>query len=213
MGFPAGRGYSVAPCTECALWGGFSSLPGENAENTCQRGASSVDASLRCGKSTDALWQGSSVGQSMRFIPAVSGVQIPPLLPEDSSGSGQSRTAFLLWPEPAERLGAQWTPTARRFLILHPPRTAGVTLGCRARGSAGLPHGLGSKRKQGGAIRSGKAHGHHAGSRRDPGNIRATPAKKRHSLTPQGKAVRGNGRLSPKCHQSATVRQIFEEET
>ena len=130
MGFRQGRGYSVAPCTGCALWGGFSSLPGENAENTCQRGASSVDASLRCGKSTDALWQGSSVGQSMRFIPAVSGVQIPPLLPEDSSGSGQSRTAFLLWPEPAERLGAQWTPTARRFLILHPPRTAGVARWC-----------------------------------------------------------------------------------
>ena len=93
---PAGARRFCAPCTGCALLGGFSSLPGENAENTCQRGASSVDASLRCGKSTDALWQGSSVGQSMRFIPAVSGVQIPPLLPEDSSGSGLSRAAFLL---------------------------------------------------------------------------------------------------------------------
>ena len=127
---PAGARRFCAPCTGCVLLGGFSSLPGENAENTCQRGATSVDASLRCGKSTDALWQGSSVGQSMRFIPAVSGVQIPPLLPEDSSGSGLSRAAFLLWPESAERLGAQWTPTARRFLILRPPRTSGVALWC-----------------------------------------------------------------------------------
>ena len=82
-GLRQGRGDSAALRTGCALWGGFSALPGENAENTCQRGASSVDASLCCGKSTDALWQGSSVGQSMRFIPAVSGVQIPPLLPEN----------------------------------------------------------------------------------------------------------------------------------
>ena len=209
MGFRQGRGYSVAPCTGCALLGGFSSLPGENAENTCQRGASSVDASLRCGKSTDALWQGSSVGQSMRFIPAVSGVQIPPLLPEDSSGSGQSRTAFLLWPEPAERLGAQWTPAARRFLILRPPRISGVTLCCRARGSACLPHGPGSKRKQSGAICSGKTHGHHGGSRRDPGNIRATPAKKRHSLTPSGQGGKGKRTLvtqmSPKRHSSTDL--------
>ena len=71
-----------APC------GAFSPLPGENTEKACQRRASSVDASLRCGKSTDALWQGSSVGQSMRFIPAVSGVQIPPLLPEEHKRFG-----------------------------------------------------------------------------------------------------------------------------
>ena len=32
--------------------------------------------------------QGSSVGQSMRFIPAVSGVQIPPLLPEHDRKPG-----------------------------------------------------------------------------------------------------------------------------
>ena len=155
MGFRQGRGYSVAPCTGCALLGVFSSLPGENAENTCQRGASSVDASLRCGKSTDALWQGSSVGQSMRFIPAVSGVQIPPLLPEDSSGSGLSRAAFLLWPGPAERLGAQWCLPRGCFDLASAPdiRCRAVV---RARGSVGLTHGPGSRWKQGGAIRSGK---------------------------------------------------------
>ena len=32
-------------------------------------------------QSTIFVWQGSSVGQSMRFIPAGSGVQFPPLLP------------------------------------------------------------------------------------------------------------------------------------
>jgi len=100
------------------------------------------------------------------------------LLPEDSSGSGLSRAAFLLWPEPAERLGAQWTPAARRFLILRPPWISGVTLCCRARGSACLPHGPGSKRKQSGAIRSGKTHDHMA----EAGGIRGIsvqPPRKR----------------------------------
>ena len=64
------------------LRGSCPSFPGENTEKPCQRRASPVNASLRCGKFTDALRQGSSAGQSMRFIPAASGVQIPPLLPE-----------------------------------------------------------------------------------------------------------------------------------
>ena len=51
-------------------------------KKTCQRAVIFVDTFLRCGKATVILWQGSSVGQSMRFIPAVSGVQIPPLLPK-----------------------------------------------------------------------------------------------------------------------------------
>ncbi len=43
-----------------------------------------------------ALWQGSSVGQSMRFIPAVSGVQIPPLLPETHKRFGSVPDRFFV---------------------------------------------------------------------------------------------------------------------
>ena len=79
----------------------------------------------------------------------------------------------------------------------------------RARGSVGLTHGPGSRWKQGGAIRSGKTHGHHGGSRRDPGNIRATPAKKRHFLTPSGQGGKGKRTLvtqmSPKRHSSTDL--------
>ncbi len=46
-----------------------------------------------------ASWQGSSVGQSMRFIPAVSRVQISPLLPESNNpGCPQGVRGFrVLW--------------------------------------------------------------------------------------------------------------------
>ena len=54
----------------------------KGTKKTCQRAVIFVDTFLRCGNATVILWQGSSVGQSMRFIPAVSGVQIPPLLPK-----------------------------------------------------------------------------------------------------------------------------------
>ena len=65
-------------------WGGgrFVVAGRKVQKKTCQRAVIFVDTFLRCGKATVILWQGSSVGQSMRFIPAVSGVQIPPLLPK-----------------------------------------------------------------------------------------------------------------------------------
>ena len=43
-------------------------------------------------------WQGSSVGQSMRFIPAVSRVQISPLLPESTTPDVPTRPGFSHWP-------------------------------------------------------------------------------------------------------------------
>ena len=107
----------------------FFSLPGENTEKACQRRASSVDASLRCGKSTDALWQGSSVGQSMRFIPAVSGVQIPPLLPEAHKRFGSVPDRFFVMGCICEHCGAKCSILLRSafFHFLH---VLG-TLGCR----------------------------------------------------------------------------------
>ena len=45
-----------------------------------------------------APWQGSSVGQSMRFIPAVSRVQISPLLPESTTPDVPTRPGFSHWP-------------------------------------------------------------------------------------------------------------------
>ena len=107
----------------------FFSLPGENTEKACQRRASSVDASLRCGKSTDVLWQGSSVGQSMRFIPAVSGVQIPPLLPEAHKRFGSVPDRFFVMGCICEHCGAKCSILLRSafFYFLH---VLG-TLGCR----------------------------------------------------------------------------------
>ena len=89
-----GNAACFEPFSMHPLQGSCPSFPGENTEKPCQRRASPVNASLRCGKFTDALRQGSSAGQSMRFIPAASGVQIPPLLPTAIKKPGEDPGLF-----------------------------------------------------------------------------------------------------------------------
>ena len=104
-----------------------------------------------------ALWQGSSVGQSMRFIPAVSGVQIPPLLPEIHKRFGSVPDRFFVMAVSVNTAVRNAASSALRELFIF----------CTSRhpGHRQLPVRIsacgcsGPDRKQGWTARTGKAYG------------------------------------------------------
>ena len=120
--------------------------PSERPEKFCR----SRKKSLPCGRyaciplpalNEAPQWQGSSVGQSMRFIPAVSRVQISPLLPESSNpGRPQGVRGFRLsgepFPLPLQR-GVGEKPV--RGLPLSP--RGGIFAGRRRQGALPRPSG------------------------------------------------------------------------
>ena len=88
---PRPRSFRPGPLRE------FFSLPGENTEKACQRRASSVDASLRCGKSTKPYGKVAQLVRACGSYPQCRGFKSLPCYQKFTSGSGLSRTAFLLW--------------------------------------------------------------------------------------------------------------------
>ncbi len=88
---PRPRSFRPGPLRE------FFSLPGENTEKACQRRASSVDASLRCGKSTKPYGKVAQLVRACGSYPQCRGFKSLPCYQKLTSGSGLSRTAFLLW--------------------------------------------------------------------------------------------------------------------
>ena len=104
-----------------------------------------------------ALWQGSSVGQSMRFIPAVSGVQIPPLLPETHKRFGSVPDRFFVMAVSVNTAVRNAASSAlREFFIFYTSRHPGhrqLPVRISACGCSG------PDRKQGWAARTGKAYG------------------------------------------------------
>ena len=88
---PRPRSFRPGPLRE------FFSLPGENTEKACQRRASSVDAFLRCGKSTKPYGKVAQLVRACGSYPQCRGFKSLPCYQKLTSGSGLSRTAFLLW--------------------------------------------------------------------------------------------------------------------
>ena len=68
---PRPRSFRPGPLRE------FFSLPGENTEKACQRRASSVDASLRCGKSTKPYGKVAQLVRACGSYPQCRGFESP----------------------------------------------------------------------------------------------------------------------------------------
>ena len=66
-------------------------------KKSCERRASSVDASLRCGKSTKPYGKVAQLVRACGLYPQCRGFKSLPCYQKLTSGSGLSRTAFLLW--------------------------------------------------------------------------------------------------------------------
>ena len=166
----------------------------------------------------------------MRFIPAVSGVQIPPLLPETHKRFGSVPDRFFVMAVSVNTAVRNAASSALwEFSILCTSRASGggrqlpvrtSACGCSDPDRTGNRDGqpaqarlMGPSRKTGGFPAKGPSIPEHPG--RILSHIRANPAKKRHSLTPSGQGGKGKRtlvtKMSPKRHSSTDLLRRKQE--